>query len=283
VAVKNLFQFLAIATLLAFCAVGANHGLAQGYKGLIPDNSSDQGSENTYGGAIAPSTKPKSGGTKKEPQGYKGVIPGHVAPAQPQQEETQAAAEGEEGAEKPATPTKRVKKPATAATSGGARPRGMSTGERRMSSKPGYENRKMLTADDLKQLSAMTGIEIRLDQMPENMANAIHMPPHVYPVVSLPQPRIDGMLPIEFSAKQMIDKLMKDIETAPSAEAREQVLADSISALSNFASGMRVRRDMPQELYTRMGVPENFVTETREGSSKAAKRLEEALKIMKKM
>ena len=45
----------------------------------------------------------------------------------------------------------------------------------------------------------------------------------------------------------------------------------------------RVRRDMPQELYTRMGVPETFVSETREGSSKAAKRLEDAIKVMKKM
>ncbi|TAL28198.1 MAG: hypothetical protein EPN97_15200 [Alphaproteobacteria bacterium] len=279
---KKLFQFLAIATMLAFCAAGAHQGLAQGYKGLIPDNTGDQGSENTYGGAIAPSAKPKNNGTKKEPQGYKGLIPGHVAPAQTEQEAQTEPGE-EEGTEKPAAATKRVKKPATAATPAGARPRGMSTGERKMSSKPGYENRKMLTADDLKQLSAMTGIEIRLDQMPENMANAIHMPPHVYPVVSLPQPRIDGMLPVEFSAKQMIDKLMKDIETAPTAEAREKVLSDSISALSNFASGMRVRRDMPQELYTRMGVPENFVTETREGSSKAAKRLEDAIKILKKM
>ena len=280
---KKLFQFLAIASLLAFFAAGASQGLAQGYKGLIPDNSSDQGSENTYGGAVAPSPKPKSNsGTKKEPEGYRGLIPGHVAPTQPQQD-AQAEPDENTSKTKPATAAGGAKKPAADTAATGRQQRGMSTGERRMSSKPGYGNRKPLTTEDLKQLSAMTGIEIRLDQMPENMANAIHMPPHVYPLVSLPQPRIDGMLPIEFSAKQMIDKLMNDVNKAPSPEARQQTLADAISALSNFASGMRVRRDMPQELYTKMGVPENFVVETREGSSKAAKRLEDALKVMKKM
>lgn len=279
---KKLIQSFAIALLLAFCAAGSGQGLAQGYKGVIPDNSGDQGADNTYSGAIAPSNKPRhNSGTKKEPEGYRGLIPGHVAPQQPQQE-TQVAPD-EDGTEKPATATGASKKPVTAAKPAAKHTRDMSTGERKMTPRPGYENRKMLTADDLKQLSAMTGIEIRLDQMPENMANAIHMPPHVYPLVALPQPRIDGMLPIEFSAKQMIDKLMKDIETAPSREARQQTIDDSISALSNFASGMRVRRDMPQELYTKMGVPETFVSETREGSASAAKRLEEAIKQMKKM
>lgn len=275
---KKLFQFSALALLLAFCAVGSGKGLAQGYKGVIPDNSSGQGTDNTYGGAIAPSPKPK-GGAKQEPEGYRGLIPGRVAPAQPQQE---AQAEpDEDGTTKPATATGRAKKPGATVT--GRPDRSMSTGERRMSTRPGLENRKLLTAEDLKQLSAMTGIEIRLDKMPQNMAEAIRMPPHVYPVVSLPQPRIDGMLSVEFSAKQMVDKVMRDINQAPSPEAREQIIADSIATLSNFASGMRVRRDMPQELYTRMGVPENFIVETREGSTKAAKRLEEALKALKKM
>lgn len=268
---RQLFHSLGVVSLLALCAV-ATPGHAQSQ-------------DNTFSGALAPAHNP---GETKQPEGYRGVMPGHVAapPQQPVQAQTP------DPAAKPAKKMPRTapvaddQPDAAAAAAPTARtPRNkhnMSTPDGGMSVRPGFEKHKALTAEDLKQIAAMTGIEVHLDQIPENMANAIHMPAHVYPIVSLPQPRIDGMLPLEFSAKQMVDKEMQDVSAASnlSPEAHRKALGDAVTVLSNFAHSARVKRDMPAEIYQTMGVPSTYINESHEGAAKAAERLEAAIKTL---
>ena len=264
-----LFHSLGFVSLLALCIAAPVPGRAQTQ-------------DNTFSGALAPAHKP---GETKQPEGYRGVIPGHTgaAPEQP----IQAQPQDDNTGKKPAKRMPRVAPTSDDSETGAIpsrqqRKHSVSTPDGGMSTRPGFEKHKALTADDLKQIAAMTGIEIRLDQMPGNMADAIHMPAHVYPLVSLPSPRIDGMLPLEFGAKQMIDKEMQDVTNAGnlSPEARKKVVDDAIVILSNFAHSARVKRDMPSEIYETMGVPKTYINESKESSSKAAERLEAAIKTL---
>lgn len=254
---RKLFHSLSLLSVISFCAAV---GPAQA-----------QNRDNTFGGAIAPS--PNSINKQKEPEGYRGVIPGHVAPlAQPQQETQNPDAEAQDETQnkKPAAHTRR---------------HAMSVPDPGMSLRPGFRPHRTLTAEDLKQIAAMTGVEVRLDKIPPNMADAMHMPAHLYPIVSLPQPRRDGMLPPEFNAKQAIDRFNQQINEAAqvSPEAKKKAVDDAVTALSNLARFMRMQRDVPQEIYETMGVPATYVKESREGSGKAATRLEDELKTLQSM
>ena len=276
---SKLFHSLGFVSLLALCVASPFQAHAQATQVTPQDN--------TFSGAVAPAHRPSE--TGQPPAGYRGVIPGRVAP-QPEPQDVQTQPVDENG--KPAKRMQRAKpapRPAEQADEGDGtvqptqrqpRKHAVSTPDRGMSMRPGFEKHKALTAEDLKQIAAMTGIEVRLDQIPDNMANAIHMPAHVYPLVSLPQPRIDGMLPLDFSAKQMIDKEVEDVNNAAkiSPEAHQKAVNDAIVVLSNFAHSARVKRDMPAEIYQTMGVPNTFIKESKEGSGKAADRLEAAIK-----
>ena len=281
---SKLFHSLGLVSLLALCIASPFQAHAQSTQATPQDN--------TFSGAVAPAQRPSE--TGQPPAGYRGVMPGHVAPL-PEQQQTPVQPVDENGnpvkrmqrkpPPKPVEKTDRADQADQAdqgdeAAQPQPRKHAVSTPDRGMSVRPGFEKHKPLTAEDLKQIAAMTGIEVRLDQIPDNMANAIHMPAHVYPLVSLPQPRIDGMLPLEFSAKQMIDKEMEDVNNASkiSPEAHQKAVNDAIVTLSNFAHSARVKRDMPAEIYQTMGVPNSFIKESKEGSGKAADRLEAAIK-----
>jgi hypothetical protein len=271
-AVNKLFHTMGVVSLLALCVAVPLTAGAQ---------TTPQQPDNTFSGALAPA-HPRSE-TNKPPEGYRGVMPGHTAPA-PQQP-VEASPQDDNGNGKP---TKRMPRTATKLKQdqqdqpGHHKQRAMSEPDRGMSVRPGFEKHKTLTAEDLKQIAAMTGIEVRLDQLPDNMQNAVHMPAHVYPLVSLPQPRVDGMLPLEFGAKQMIDKEMQDVDNAAkiSPEARQKAVGDAITTLANFAHSARVKRDMPSEIYLTMGVPQTYIDESKEGSGKAAERLEAAIRTL---
>lgn len=273
---NKLFHF-GVVSLLALCVAVPLSAHAQSA------TNTQAPPENTFSGAIAPAHHPAE--TGKQPEGYRGVLPGHTGPAPTQP--VQAQSQDDDNAKPVKRMSRTPKKDAEDAAQGDTQksPRGkhaVSRPDRGMSQRPGFEKHKELTAEDLKQIAAMTGIEIRLDQIPTNMANAIHMPAHVYPLVSLPSPRVDGMLPLEFSAKQMIDKEMQDVDNAGkiSPEAHEKALNDAITILSNFAHSARVKRDMPADIYQSMGVPNTYIQESKEGSGKAADRLEAAIKTL---
>lgn len=261
---RKLFHSWGMVSLLALCCAFAGRVQAQ---------------ENTFGGAIAPS-QTHTPSTKQEPQGYRGVMPGHVAPVP--KPEVQADTTDET----PVKPVPTARAPRNHAVQE-EQPDTPARGARkpRMSMRPGASPPKPLTAEDLRQIAALTGIEVRMDKLANSLADAVHMPAHVYPLVSLPQPRVDGMLPMEVSAKGMIDKSMQDIKQASalSPEARRKAIDDSITALSNFARGARIERDMPADIYETVGAPPLYVSESREGAGKAAERLQEALKNLRKM
>ncbi len=256
---RKLFHSVAVASLLALCAAS---GAAVA-----------QSQDNTFSGAIAPA--PNSHNTAKEPEGYRGVIPGHVAPVPHQDDNSQAATD----TTAPKADGRKAPRPQTAQRRA---PRHMSAPDAGMSPRPGFHKQPALTAQDLKNIAAMTGVEVRIDKIPDNMKAAMHMPAHVYPLVSLPSPRRDGMLPAEYTAKEAIDRLMQQINDANniSPEAKQKAVDEAITSMNNLAGAMRIKRDMPMEIYQAMGVPQNYITETHEGSAKAVERLEAALKTV---
>jgi hypothetical protein len=257
--VRKLFHSLAVASLLALCAASTS--------------AVAQSQDNTFSGAIAPA--PKTPDAAKEPPGYRGVLPGHVSPLQ-HQDDGQAQSDQ-------AQPKKKHNAQASAPQPRKPNPSRMSTKDPGMSARPNFKKRDApLTAEDLKQIAAMTGVEVRLDKIPPNMQSAMHMPSHVYPLVSLPTPRRDGMLPNEYMAKQAIDRLMAQVNAASgiSPEAKQKAMDDALTSMMNLASAMRIKRDMPTEIYQAMGVPSTYVSETHEGAAKATTRLEDAIKAL---
>lgn len=263
VALKNLFLTTAVIAGLAFCVPA----LAQGYKGVMSGGSNDG-----YGTVMPPSEKTDTG---KGPKGYRGVIPGEVVTDTPAAEPAVPDEEVQDAVKKPPVQQGR---PAVAP------PPRMST-ERsrpRQTYVPGQGPRTpMLTAEQLKLISTLSGMKIDLKKLPENMRESIKINPKVYSLVSSPATRIDGMLPTEFGAKKMIDTNMYLIEQSNfTPEKKKEAYIDLMIRLRQMADSLRMRQNVPNELYAQMGVPAIYVQEEKEGTAKGIERLDKAIKYI---
>jgi hypothetical protein len=264
VAVKNLFLTTAVIAGLAICAPV----FAQGYKGVMSGSSNDG-----YGTVMPPSEKTETG---KGPKGYRGVIPGETL------NETPAA--------DPALPDEEVEDQVKAPPAQQTRPAPVAK-QLRMSTErqrprqtyvPGQGPRTpMLTAEQLKLISTLSGMKIDLKKLPENMRESIKINPKVYSLVSSPATRIDGMLPTEFGAKKMIDTNMYIIDQSNfTPEKKKEAYIDLMIRLRQMADGLRMRQSVPNELYAQMGVPAIYVQEEKEGTAKGIARLDQAIKYI---
>jgi hypothetical protein len=225
----------------------------------------DQNSQGTFSGAIAPAPKDKKEYNKSQ-AGYKNVMPGYVAPekAQPPEPEEKLATEPED------------KEPVHA----------MSTpAEPQMSHKPGTQKfAHFPTAEEIRQFAAATGVEISLPVLPEELTKDIHIRKKVYGLVSGPQPRMDGMLPVEFTTKRTIDQIMQEVgDPGLSDDARKKAVDTALSRLNYFDTWLRSRAGVPDSVYAAMGVPAVYVDETREGATKSDARVKDAIKQLRDM
>lgn len=282
------FSCLTAATTLALTLAFTPHVRAQGYKGLIPDDTPQgaqtqkSGNGDGYSGLIPPSPQTPADNAP-QPRGYAGVIPGETV--------TQSGGEGDvTGSGKTA---KRTAPTSYSPAQDRSIEQGTDSGSgftpiRRtpeMTYRPGFKPRPpVLTAEQLKTLSTLAAHGIDFSKLPASFEKSIHMPPGTFETLSHPQNRIDGMLPTEFAIKRMIDTTMSIVNNPQlTADQRHAQAQAAIDRLSRMADGMRITKNIPMSIYEKMGAPEVYVQQELEGSTKALDRLNEALNALSQM
>ncbi|MEZ0260225.1 MAG: hypothetical protein ACAH80_04405 [Alphaproteobacteria bacterium] len=271
---KNFRFAMTVVAGLALCGpaifVPGADALAQGYKLAEPQSDG-------YGTIMPPSKKKNSA---DEPQGYRGVIPGKIGD-EPQTGDPATDPVSDEPDEEVEDAVKKPVGKQPAATQQQQKPRVSTPRAReRITYQPGKGPRTpMLSADQMALIAKLTGMKFDLKQLPENMRESIKINPKVYSLVSSPATRIDGMLPTEYGAKRMIDVNRYMIEQSNfTPERKKEALIDLMIRLRQHADALRLRQNVPIELYAQMGVPAIYVQEEKEGVNKGIQRLDAAIK-----
>jgi len=267
---------IATFSLAGFLACGTAQ--AAGYEGLIPDNN-DSGTKSApadsgYAGVLAPPSAPENTG-KDAPQGYSGVMPGKTAAPQ-------AGLDADPNAPKPAPKAANAKAPTGVDTSKAVGRFSPIDSLPKMSVPKGVDARRHpLTVEQLKTLSALNAKGIDFNHITPQLAKALKLPEDAAETLAKVQrPRIDGMLPAEFTAKRTIDSLMANVEKAPEGDARKKLAQAAYDRLSNMADGYRTLGSVPDGIYKTMGVSDTYVQEEREGYGKATQRIHDALQTL---
>lgn len=138
---------------------------------------------------------------------------------------------------------------------------------------------KPKTADDLKMLSAvLKGREKR--KKPEVHLSDAHLSPEMER--SLLGPRRDGMLPIEFTTKREIERLMPLVRDKTLSEAeREENFKMVYKKLSDNANAFSLMRSSAASFYKKKGFPDGYINGKVEDLDASIHRLDEALKELK--
>lgn len=246
---------------------------AQAYDGLM---AAPQGSDG-YDGLLAPSQPDRSNNSrgKQEPPGYEGLMRGSVPqrPAAVPETDNAAVPPAARGntAATPVAPA--VRNPAAARPTQTARP------ELSMTPRPGRLKMGNITsADQLRLLASLAGKKLDLEKMTEDIKPSAAM-------LGLPdakRPRLGGMLPMELMAKSQIDKAMAVLNNPQlTPEQRQLAARQSYNQMMIMADGIITRRSVPEAIYKKMGMSDQFLQEEREGNERALARFEEAFKILR--
>lgn len=246
---------------------------AQGYDGLIPDNRAKPAPrpapvEHGYEGVVPQARNPDG------PSGYQGVMPGHVP-------------ERESGIIN-ATPARTAKTPATTpaaqpTTDLDYTPPPEDKRVAAMTPRPGaVPPRPIRTAQDLEDLARRHGFQLNMPKLTDEMAARINVSPKAYSIASSPRMRINGMLPQEAMIKKQIEQVMFSIQMPGiTPEQRRRNARAGYEKLKMFADGFMHKANVPDDVYTAMGVPGVFVQEQKESTEKSLGRLREAFKTLK--
>jgi hypothetical protein len=275
---KNSFLMSGLIAAALVIAAPASLVLAQGYQGLIPDNSpqpkaapKDSPADHGYQGLIPPPSQ-----RREAPRGYEGVVPGHVPErntgiinATPVPDTDTAKAPG-------ATPA-----PQTAGIDYTPAPEDQRVVA--MTPRPGsIPTRPIRTAQDLEDFARLQGFELNLPKLTDEMAARIQVSPKAYSIASSPRLRINGMLPQEAMIKKQIEQVMFSVNMKGlTPEQRRRNARAGYEKLKMFEDGFMHKRSISDEVYTTMGVPGIFVQEQRESTEKSLKHLGEAFKTLK--
>lgn len=274
-------------SLLAAAAIGvalSAQVFAQGYTGLIPDNTETPGAEKsdeTYGGIVAP--KPNARPSGEEPEGYTGLLPGKTAKPETAAEDPYDADRAARDRPKPKVTYKKTNNPfapkklqSTNKVSFGTAPK--------MSYKPGYSGEEFpLTVDQLKLLSTLSANGMDFNRLNAKTEARVGLPPGTAKMLNnLKTPRIDGMLPPEFATKATIDAVMQ-IVGEREGEDRRKAASAAYDRLSVMADGFRTLNSAPSSLYVKMGASDAYIKERGEGYDKSLDRLQEAMEALQKI
>ncbi len=245
----------------------------QAYDGLM---AAPQGGDG-YDGLLAPSqpsNRSNNSRNTQEPPGYEGLMGGSIPQRAPDPVETDnratAPARGNTAAS-PAAPAAR--NPAAARPAQTARP------ELPMTPRPGrLKMGNVTSADQLRLLASLAGKKLDLEKMTADIKPSAAM-------LGLPdakRPRLGGMLPMELMAKSQIDKAMALLNNPQlTAEQRQAAARQSYNQMMIMADGIITRRSVPEAIYKKMGMSEQFLQEEREGNERALARFEEAFKVLR--
>lgn len=273
-------------SLLAAAALGvavSAQVFAQGYTGLIPDNTQqaqDKGDE-TYGGIVAP--KPDARPSTDEPQGYTGLLPGKTdkaAEAPPDPYDLDRAK-----ADKPKSAVKYKKSNNPFAPKKPLSNNKVSFGSSpKITYKPGYTGEEFpLTVEHLKLLSTLSANGMDFNRLNAKTEARVGLPPGTSKMLNnLKTPRIDGMLPPEFATKATVDAVMQ-IVAEREGEDRRKAASAAYDRLSVMADGFRTLNTAPSSLYVKMGASDAYIKERGEGYNKSLDRLQEAMEALQKI
>jgi hypothetical protein len=218
-----------------------------------------------YEGLIAGPVTGKDG--KDQPLGYKGLIPGYVPGQENNPPSAQTRNENSPASVYPA-PENRTPAP--------------------MSVAKGYvPPPKARTMADIKLLSmtAPDMIDWKTAQVPKEIEKTLAsmLTPQDKKNLTAPRYRIAGMLPREYSAKMKVDTVMAFVNNPKiSDRARRESAAQAREKLVGYANFLENQSHIPDTIYQKMGVPDVYLQETREGEQKAIDRVESALKELRK-
>ena len=273
-------------SLLAAAAIGvalSAQVFAQGYNGLIPDNTrtpSAEKSDETYGGIVAP---PPNSRPSDDPAGYTGLLPGKT-------EKPEAAPEDPYDADRAARdkPKSKVK---YKKSENPFAPKKLQSNNKvsfgtapKMTYKPGFSGEEFpLTVDQLKLLSTLSANGMDFNRLNAKTEARVGLPPGTSKMLNaLKTPRIDGMLPPEFATKATVDAVMQIVEERE-GEDRRKAAAAAFDRLSVMADGFRTLNAAPSSLYVKMGASDAYIKERGEGYNKSLDRLHEAMEALLKI
>lgn len=240
-------------------SVTLQESLAQGYTGLIAGGSKEKGK-------------------KEQPLGYKGLIPGYVAP----QKDAPAGQQQRQGTNKGKTPATAAGQAATPPTASWRQNQG------NMTAVPGRTSpRTIRTIDDIKTRSAAAAKDVRWDEakLPPQIDAMLNksLTPQDKAILSTPRYRLKGMLPREYAAQTKIDSIMSFVNDPALSDKERQINARKArEKLVQYAQYLDIKSQVPDSLYQKMGLPDVYVQETREGVQKSLARVENALKELRK-
>lgn len=243
-----------------------------------------------YEGLIAPEA---TGADKQEPPGYRGLIPGQV-PAEAQQGDIVLDDGGKDVPrhERFSTAPPIVSAEDRKNDNDKSRSRFMPPRERPrtagMSTKKDYTPpRQARTIDDIQVAGSYAPKErVRWDEgVPPQLKDTLGklLTPRMTDALRVPQMRMDGMLPEEYMAKQQVDQIMRFVH-APNQtdEQRAATAKKAADKLRAMAYSYEIKRDMPDEIFETMGLPENYRKEKKEAARNSLARVEAALTELRK-
>lgn len=241
------------------------------YDGLMAQPQESDG----YDGLLAPSQPSKSNNRgSQEPPGYDGLLRGSV----PQRAADPAA---DNTATQPARGNTAATPQANAPAAAGraARPAQSARPELPMSPRPGrLKLGPISSADQLRLLASLAGKKLDLDKMTADIQPSAAL----LGIPEAKRPRVGGMLPMELMAKSQIDKAMAVLNNPQLTQEQKQLAArQSYNQMMIMADGIITRRSVPDALYKKMGMSEQFMQEEREGNERALARFEEAFKVLR--
>ncbi|MBI3440978.1 MAG: hypothetical protein HY052_04125 [Proteobacteria bacterium] len=135
-----------------------------------------------------------------------------------------------------------------------------------------------MTSADLKMLALKYGLTKKRDMAAE-FTKPLKLSDKQKEVLAKPRPRIENMLPAEYAARKNIEGVMPKVrDKSISPEEQKKSVSLARQRLGALAEGFRYKNNVSDDVYKKMGLPDIFIKEEREGNSKALSLLNEALK-----
>lgn len=245
---------------------------AQAYDGLMASPTSDG-----YDGLLAPSQPSRTNNNRgtQEPPGYEGLMGGSVPQRAPEPVEPDNTATTPARGNTAATP----RAPAARNPAAAARPVQTTRPELPMTPRPGrLKMGNVASADQLRLLASLAGKKLDLEKMTADIKPSAAM----LGLEDAKRPRLGGMLPMELMAKSQIDKTMALLNNPQlTPEQRQAAARQSYNQMMIMADGIITRRSVPEAIYKKMGMSDQFLQEEREGNERALARFEEAFKVLR--
>lgn len=136
--------------------------------------------------------------------------------------------------------------------------------------------------EDLKMLSMIYTHDKDMDGVPDDLDTSFALPPLAAKVLAQPQYRENGMLPRELQVKRMIDYLLKRVKESKPGKTRQENIGLAEESLKSMQAGMRAKKGISRDVWLRMGVPDTYIKEGREGDEKSLTRIDAALEELAK-